>query len=145
MFRIRKILDSVSNANKYAIDQVLEIIKKQFPTTRIDDLLKLPLQLVDPLKYKYRSILFSAEDHFGRVKGFAMLLHMSDIGVTYLELISTAPQKTGKGLGTILYERIREESINLKSKGLFFESSIDDERISDPGNSFAEQKKNAFL
>lgn len=144
MFRIRKILDSVSNANKYAIDQVLEIIKKQFPTTRIDDLLKLPLQLVDPLKYKYRSILFSAEDHFGRVKGFAMLLHMSDIGVTYLELISTAPQKTGKGLGTILYERIREESINLKSKGLFFESSIDDERVPDTETLLQNKKRMLF-
>ncbi|MCB9482043.1 MAG: histone deacetylase family protein [Desulfobacteraceae bacterium] len=144
MFRIRKILDSVSNANKYAINQVLEIIKKQFPTTRVDDLLKLPLQLVDPLKYQYRSILFSAEDHLGRVKGFAMLLHISDIGVTYLELISTAPLKTGKGLGTILYERIREESINLKAKGLFFESSIDDERVCDPEILLQNKKRMVF-
>ena len=144
MFRIRKILDSVSNANKYAINQILQIIKNQFPTTRKDDLLKLPFQLVDPLKYQYRSILFSAEDHLGRVKAFAMLLHMSDIGVTYLELISTAPQKTGKGLGTILYERIREESINLKAKGLFFESSIDDERVCDPETLTQNQKRMLF-
>jgi acetoin utilization deacetylase AcuC-like enzyme/GNAT superfamily N-acetyltransferase len=133
MFRIRKIYDDVSVANKNAIKQVQSIIKKQFPAARQEDLEKIPLQLHDPVKYKYRSVLFVADDASGRVKGFAVLLHLMDIGVTYLELISSAPRKTGGGIGGVLYERVREESVKLKAKGLFFECSIDDSlRVSDP-------------
>jgi acetoin utilization deacetylase AcuC-like enzyme/GNAT superfamily N-acetyltransferase len=132
MFRIRKIYDDSSAANRHAIAQVQSIIRKQFPTARSEDLEKIPLQLHDPVKYKYRSILFVADDTAGNVKGFAIMLHMADINVTYLELISAAPQKNGGGIGSVLYERIREESAKLKVKGLFFECSIDDDRIKDP-------------
>ncbi len=133
MFRIRKIYDGTCAANRSAIAQVQAIIRKQFPSARTEDLEKIPLQLRNPVKYQYRSILFVADNNAGQVKGFAVLLHLADIGVTYLELISAAPRITGGGIGGVLYEHLREESIKLKAKGLFFECSIDDpERISDP-------------
>ena len=133
MFRIRKIHDDTSVANRNAIDQVQAIIRQQFPTARVEDLEKIPLQLQDPVKYQYRSVLFVADDNAGRVKGFAVLLHLADIGFTYLELISTAPRTAGGGIGGVLYEYLREESVNLKAKGLFFECSIDDpSRIRNP-------------
>ncbi len=126
MFRIRKIFDDTSAANKDAIDQVLAIMRKQFPSARKEDFEKIPKQLHDPMQYKYRSILFVAEDNHDKVKGFAMLLHMPDLGITYLEMISAAPGKTGGGIGGVIYERIREEAVSLNSKGLFFECSVDD-------------------
>ncbi|TNF38254.1 MAG: histone deacetylase family protein [Gammaproteobacteria bacterium] len=126
MFRIRKIYDDTSPANQDAIKQVHAIMRKQFPSARKDDFEKIPKQLHDPMQYRYRSILFVAEDSMDKVKGFAMLLHMPDLGITYLELISAAPGKTGGGIGGVLYERIREEALSLKSKGLFFECSVDD-------------------
>ncbi|MBN1501363.1 MAG: hypothetical protein JW982_14480 [Spirochaetes bacterium] len=133
MFRIRKIYDDVSSANKNAIRQVQSIISRQFPSARVEDLEKIPLQLHDPVSYRYRSVLFVADDTSGKVKGFAVMLHLADINVTYLELISAAPSKTGGGIGGVLYERIREESLKLKVHGLFFECSIDDpDRISNP-------------
>jgi acetoin utilization deacetylase AcuC-like enzyme/GNAT superfamily N-acetyltransferase len=132
MFRIRKIYDDTTLANRHAIEQVQSIIKQQFPTARREDLEKIPLQLHDPVKYKYRSILFVADDTAGHVKGFGVMLHLADLNVAYLELISAAPQKKGGGIGSLLYERIREESAKLKVKGLFFECSIDDDRINDP-------------
>lgn len=133
MFRIRKIYDDTSAANKNAIAQVQTIIRHQFPTARVEDLEKIPLQLQNPIKYQYRSILFVADDNAGRVKGFAVLLHLADIGVTYLELISAAPRITGGGIGGVLYEYLREESVNLNAKGIFFECSIDDpSRIGNP-------------
>lgn len=67
MFRIRKILDNTSAANRAAIDQVLQILTEQFPNVRSEELTKLPQQLNDPLKYKYRSILFIAENGTGKV------------------------------------------------------------------------------
>ncbi|MBU1659013.1 GNAT family N-acetyltransferase [bacterium] len=129
MFRIRKILDNTSLANQSTINQVREIIKKQFPCARKEELVKISLQLNDPMKYRYRSILFVVENNLGKVKGFAMLLHMPDIKIAYLELISAAPGKTGGGIGSALYEYIREECLLLKVKGLFFECSIDDASV----------------
>ena len=133
MFRIRKVLDNTSSANREAIKQVLAILKEQFPSARKEEFRKLPAQLHDPLKYEYRSVLFVAENGVGKVKGFAMLLHLPDIGIAYLELISAAPGRTGGGIGSALYEYVREECLLLKVKGLFFECAIDDPAlISDP-------------
>ena len=126
MFRIRKIFDTTTAANQDSIRQVKAIKRKQFPLTRKEDLDKITKQLLDPMQYRYRSILFVAENAQGRVKGFAMLLHMSDLHFGYLELISSAPGATGGGIGGILYERAQQEAINLGLKGLFFECSIDD-------------------
>jgi acetoin utilization deacetylase AcuC-like enzyme/GNAT superfamily N-acetyltransferase len=133
MFRIRKILDNTSSANREAFSQVLSILGQQFPSARKEEFINLPQQLNDPLKYEYRSILFVAENGIGKVKGFAMLLHMPDIGIAYLELMSAAPGRTGGGVGSALYENVREECRLLKVKGLFFECAIDNpEQISDP-------------
>ncbi|MDH5546246.1 MAG: histone deacetylase family protein [Gammaproteobacteria bacterium] len=129
MFRIRKIFDTVSPSNQEAIRQVLAIMKAQFPKTRPVDIEKMPVQLTDPVKFKYRSILLVAEDGVGKVKGFAMLLHLVDVEILYLELISAAPTGTGGGIGGALYERVREEALSLNTYGIFFESSVDDETL----------------
>lgn len=139
MFRIRKINDDISPANKAAIHQVVDIMRKQFPRITQADLDKLPRQLHDPFEYKYRSILFVAEDAMANVKGFALLLHMNDLNICYLELLSAAPGGTGGGVGTALYEWLREEAISLKVVGLFFECKVDEpEMVRDP----AELKEN---
>jgi len=133
MFRIRKVLDNTSSANREAINQTLSILARQFPGARKEEFSKIPQQLNNPLRYEYRSILFVAENGVGKVKGFAMLLHMPDIHVAYLELISAAPGRTGGGIGSALYEYVREECLLLKVKGLFFECAADDpELIHDP-------------
>jgi len=133
MFRIRKVYDDISVANRDAIAQVLSIMRQQFSNLRPEDLDNLPRQLHDPMRYRYRTILFVGENAAGRVRGFAVLLHMPDLNIAYLELISTAPGKTGGGIGGVLYERIREEATALKVAGLFFECSVDDPDVcSDP-------------
>ncbi len=129
MFRIRKIHDNVAQADQDAIQQVLDILRVQFPKARKEDFKRLPQQLHDPLTYRYRSILFVAEDGNGAIKGFAMLLHFSDLGACYLELISAAPGRTSGGIGGALYERLREEAQQLKAFGLFFECSVDDPNV----------------
>jgi len=61
------------------------------------------------------------------------MLHMPDMNFCYLELISAAPGRTGGGIGGALYERLREEALSLKTKGLFFECSIDEPHlVNDP-------------
>jgi len=126
MLRIRKIYDDVSPANRDAIRQVAEIMRNQFPLTSEADLARLPKQLRDPMAFRYRSVLFITEDARANVRGFALLLHLADLRICYLEFISAAPGSTGGGIGGVLYERVREEAQRLGSVGLFFECNVDD-------------------
>jgi len=145
MFRIRKIEDDIAPANREAIRQVVEIMRSQFPRITQADLDKLPRQLHDPFKYKYRSMLFVAEDQYTHVKGFALLLHMTDLGICYLELLSAAPGRTGGGVGTALYERVREEAEWLKVLGIFFECKADvPELVADPAELKVNQARMRF-
>ena len=126
MFRIRRIYDSVLSVNQQAITQVQQILKDQFPTLDRRDLKKLPEQLRNPLKYRFRSILFVAESTPGEVRGFALLMHAPDLNFCYLEYISAAARMTGRGIGGALYERVRAEALALGTLGIFMECLPDD-------------------
>jgi acetoin utilization deacetylase AcuC-like enzyme/GNAT superfamily N-acetyltransferase len=121
LLRIRRIHDDTLDADKDAIAQVQEILRARFSTLLKREIERLPRLLRDPLKYRFRSILFVAENRKGQVQGFALLQHASDLGFCYLDYISVGPKKTGIGLGGLLYERVRDEARAMKSYGLFFE------------------------
>lgn len=129
MFRIRRVYDNVLPVNQKAIDQVQHILRTQIHGLSKKDIAKLPHQLRDPLRYRFRSILFVAEDSKGHVKGFALLLHAPDMNFCYLDFISAAQRMTGRGIGGALYERVREEARSLKAIGLFFECLPDDPKL----------------
>ena len=130
MFRIRRVYDDITPANKVAIEQVQEILRAQFPLLSKRDIKKLPDQLRNPLKYRFRAILFIAEGPRDRVDGFALLFHEPALRFCYLDYISAAEQKTGGGIGGALYERVREEALDLESIGLFFECLPDTPKLS---------------
>ena len=126
MFRIRRIYDTVLPVNQQAISQVQAILKSQFPDLSPKDIKKLPDQLTNPVKYRFRSILSLAEGSKGDVKGFALLLHAADLNFCYLEYVSAAKKMTGRGIGGALYERIRNEARALGVIGVFMECLPDD-------------------
>jgi acetoin utilization deacetylase AcuC-like enzyme/GNAT superfamily N-acetyltransferase len=129
MLRIRTIHDDISPANRQALVHIAEIMRSQFPLASQQEIDKLPGQLRDPIKYKFRSIVFVAEDTSDHVKGFALLLHVTDLNFCYLEFISVAPGRTGGGLGGVLYERVREEALSLGAVGIFFECLPDESHL----------------
>ncbi len=126
MFRIRRIYDDVLPADKEAIRQVQKIVRDQFPLLSDYTVVELSEALRDPLKYRFRSILFVAAGAKGLVRGFALLQHAPDLEFCYLDFISAAKQTTGGGIGSVLYERVREEALSLRAMGLFFECLPDD-------------------
>ena len=126
MFRIRRIYDTVLPVNRQAIAQVQQILRDQFPALDKKDIKKLPEQLTNPLKYRFRSILSVAEDDKEGLKGFALLLHAPDLKFCYLEYISAAEKMTGRGIGGALYERLRAEARGLGVVGIFMECLPDD-------------------
>jgi len=130
MFRIRRVHDDITPANKEAIAKVQEILRTQFHLLSRWDIAKLPEQLRNPLKYRFRSILFVAEGSKGRIIGFALLFHEPALKFGYLDYISAAERRTGGGIGGALYERVREEALDLNSVGLFFECLPDDPKLS---------------
>ena len=130
MFRIRRVYDDITPANQDAIAEVLAILKEQFPLLSRRDLKKLPEQLRNPLKYQFRAILFVAEGAKGKIDGFALLFHAPSLNFCYLDYLSAAKQMTGGGIGGALYERIREEALDLETIGLFFECLPDNPNLS---------------
>ncbi|MBN2239223.1 MAG: histone deacetylase family protein [Dehalococcoidales bacterium] len=130
MFRIRRVYDDITPANQDAIAEVVHILKEQFPGLTRREIAKLPEQLRDPLKYQFRAILFVAEGAKGKIDGFALLFHAPSLNFCYLDYLSAAKQMTGGGIGGALYERVREEALDLESVGIFFECLPDDPKLS---------------
>lgn len=126
MLRIRRIYDDVLPANKAVLQQVCEILRARFTDVDPYEIDTLGDRLRNPFKQRFRPVLFVSDTLRRRVLGFALLLHEPEIGFCYLDWIATAGGKSGGGLGSALYDRVRAEAVALKSKGLFFECLPDD-------------------
>ena len=130
MFRIRPVYNDINSQDREAIGQAQQILREQFPGLREEDIAKIPDQLHNPQDYGFRSILFVAEGARGQMRGVAMLLHFPAPGFCYLEYLSAAPGTTGRGVGSALYERVREEARALSAVALFFEALPDEPALS---------------
>jgi len=62
MLRIRKVGDGTTAPNRVAIEAAQKIMREQFPAMPEYDIAKLPDQLANPLKHKFVSRLFVAEN-----------------------------------------------------------------------------------
>jgi acetoin utilization deacetylase AcuC-like enzyme/GNAT superfamily N-acetyltransferase len=129
MLRIRKVADATTAANRAAIEAAQQIMREQFRAMPDEDIAKLPDQLSNPLRHRFVSRLFVAENARDQTLGVALLLYFPDIGFSYLEIISTAKGRMGGGIGAALYERVREEARALGTQ-LYFESLPDDPALS---------------
>jgi acetoin utilization deacetylase AcuC-like enzyme/GNAT superfamily N-acetyltransferase len=130
MLKFRKLRGALSPADQTTLEEVQAIMRAQFPLMSPEDIAKLPDQLTDPMAYRFVTELLVSEDTKGRVNAFAILLHAPDLAFAYLETLSTAPGRSGGGLGASLYQVVREEAIALAAEGLYFECLPDDPRLS---------------
>lgn len=129
MFRIRRIHDAAWPGDARAIAGVQTILREQFPQLDPADIEKLPDQLQNPLRFRFRSILYVAEGSNNRLKGFALFMHAPDLHFGYLDYVSAAKLQTGSGVGGALYSRVREEAKALRLSGVFFECLPDDPKL----------------
>ncbi|TVR00758.1 MAG: histone deacetylase family protein [Desulfovibrionales bacterium] len=126
MFRIRRVQDATWPGDAWVIAKVQDILREQFPLLAPEDVAKLPEQLLDPLKFRFRTILFAAEGSGNRLQGFALFMHAPDLRFGYLDFMSAATMQTGRGVGGALYARVRDEAKALELRGVFFECLPDD-------------------
>jgi acetoin utilization deacetylase AcuC-like enzyme len=104
-------------------------LKTQFPSLPEKEVTELPQKLLNPLKYRFRAILFIADDK-EKVQGFALLSHEPVLNFCYLDYIATGRKITGRGIGGAMYTRVREEAFLLKTIGIFFECLPDTPKLS---------------
>jgi acetoin utilization deacetylase AcuC-like enzyme len=126
MFRIRRIHDDTRAVDQSAIDQVKAILRSHFSVLTDEKLDEISIQLKDPLKYRFRTILHVAENRSDTVLGFALLMYAPDLNFCFLDYIATTKNTISSGIGGALYQKIREEAINLDCIGVFFESLPDE-------------------
>ena len=131
MFHIRRIFDDILPRNRQALEQIQEILRSRFMGLSQANITKIPDLLRNPFKYDFRSILYVVESQAtGKVRGFALLSHEPVIHFCYLDYLVTDKDTIGRGIGSALYERVREESVLLRAEGLFFECLPDDPALS---------------
>ncbi|MBN2351744.1 MAG: histone deacetylase family protein [Spirochaetales bacterium] len=130
MFRIRRIFDDLTPADKNAVEQVKKILKEQFPLLHESEYRGISSLLLNPMKYKFRPILYVAEVKPRTIGAFALMLHDPDLKFCFLDYLSVSPGKSSRGLGGILYEHLRREARLLDVIGLFFECLPDDPALS---------------
>ncbi len=126
MIRIRRVPDDLTAANAAAIAQVQSILRARFPTARPIESAGIPELLRNPFKRRLRTLLHVAEDAEDRVKGFALLMHAPDLHFVFLDYIATGSGRGGQGIGSALYERVREAAAALDAVGIFLEALPDD-------------------
>ncbi|GAB4370253.1 MAG: hypothetical protein Kow009_06800 [Spirochaetales bacterium] len=128
MLRIRHLYDAVYPRNITAVKQIEEIFLDQFPGSSHEKFQRLLLSLKDPARYGHKTVFFVAENERDTVLGFAVLSVMFDIGYGFLDYIATRKSARG-GVGSSLYERVREYSLEHGLAGLLFECLPDDPDI----------------
>jgi acetoin utilization deacetylase AcuC-like enzyme/GNAT superfamily N-acetyltransferase len=126
MFRIRKIYDRHTPGNRKALDQALGILRSHFTALKPEKIPEIMARIDNPLKYKLQTIFFIAEDGRGNVMGFAILLFAPDVKFAFLDFIATRKGILAGGIGSAIYERVREEAEEMEAVGLFFECLPDD-------------------
>lgn len=126
MFRIRKIFNPWLEGNRQSAEKVREIMELQFPGMPATQIENIFLQMRNPVGKKFQTSLVIADDYRSNIRGFAVLLYMSDLKFCYLDYLAVTPDKPTSGVGGSIYERIREEAESLGTIGIFFECLPDD-------------------
>ena len=126
MFRIRRIHDDALPVNREAIGQVKQILKDQFAEAPKRDIDGLTQKLRDPFAQRFRAILHVAERNDGQVLGFALVLHVPELRMAFLDYIASSVRLTSRGIGGALYQRVREEAVEAGVRAIFFECLPDE-------------------
>jgi len=120
VIRIRRLHNTVLPADRDAISQVQEIFRQNFQDVA-SYAEKIPGLLDHPFRQGYQSFLLVCETGLGRVTGFALFLHFPEIDSSLLDFLAVRRDIRGGGLGSTLYEAMREFLRDIKSRGLYME------------------------
>jgi acetoin utilization deacetylase AcuC-like enzyme/GNAT superfamily N-acetyltransferase len=130
MFKIRRINDDTTPANRRAIEQVRRIVIERFTPLsgiKVDAYFHM---LRSPAEADFAPIAFVGEGFGGAVKGAALVSYDPKLRFCYLDYLVAAVLSAGRGIGDALYRRVREEALVLGAVGIFYECLPDDPALS---------------
>ncbi|MBN1557427.1 MAG: histone deacetylase family protein [Lentisphaerae bacterium] len=128
MIRIRRIYSTVLPADRERLEQVKAIFRDSFPGVA-HYAAKIADQIDHPFRYGYRAVLLVSDTPLGAVSGFALCFLLPEINSALLDYLAVAATVRGRGLGTSLYEAVREYLQYGKSRGLYLEAAPDDPAV----------------
>ncbi len=140
MFRIRRIYDDITPANKNALAQASTLLRRQFELLDPEKIKRIPEVLRHPLKYGFKTILYVAEDQHNQIRGLALLDFDAGLSFCFLDYLASDSALSGRGIGAALYERLRGESLSQGAKGIFMECLPDDPALCHDPEILAENK-----
>jgi len=125
VIRIHRLYSTFLPSDAERVEQVKSLFRASFPgvpgyADKIAD------QLNYPFKYGYHAVLLVSESELGRVSGFALMFLLPEINSALLDFIAVDQQGRGRGVGTYLYEAVREHLCSRGSRGLYYEVDPDD-------------------
>ncbi len=126
MFRIRRIFDDISKANRETVRKVGELLRQQFPDVPEHEVSALGERLTNPFLKRFDTILYVAESGRHRLQGCAILMIEPVLRFAFLDFISTGRALKNRGIGGALYGAIRREAVNRRLLGVFYECLPDD-------------------
>jgi acetoin utilization deacetylase AcuC-like enzyme len=130
MFKIRRIHDDTTPANRLAIELMRRLLLERFSPLSAIKIDKYFEMLRNPATNHFRPIVFVAQDVSGAVKGAALVSYDPEVRFCYLDYLAAAVLSAGRGVGDALYRRVREEAVVLGARGIFFECLPDDPELS---------------
>lgn len=144
MIRIHRLYSTSLPVDRDRVEQVKRIFAESFPdAAEYAD--KIADQLDHPFKYGYHAVLLISETHLARVTGFALLFALPEINSALLDFLAVAGGARGHGIGTGLYEAVREHLKNSRSRGLYMEAAPDDPAVvNDPAVLEQNRRRLAF-
>ena len=140
MIRIRYITSPALPIAHNRIEQVKEIFRENFPKlAAYAD--KIPELLLNPFKHDYQTILIISEKTLGKVTGFALLLHFPKVESSFLDFLAVRKRQAGGGIGSALYEAVRQYCEGLSSRGLYIEVQPDDAQLTPDPAELAQSRR----
>jgi acetoin utilization deacetylase AcuC-like enzyme/GNAT superfamily N-acetyltransferase len=121
MLRVRVLHHVYSQADIAVLEQVEQVARQQFPLATEEEVKRITSRLREPMAGTFLPLLLILEGFEGRVSAFASVLLYRPLKIAHLEFISAAPNRPGGGLGSLLYERLREECVAQGCYALLFE------------------------
>jgi acetoin utilization deacetylase AcuC-like enzyme/GNAT superfamily N-acetyltransferase len=140
MIRIRVIEGAEASLARDRIVQAQQILRRNFPDWH-EDADRMFAWLRDPVRTGWRAVLIVAETSTGRVNGFALVLHFSRINASFLDYLAVRQDVRGSGLGSALYEAVREFCQGVGSRALYLEVDPDDPRLVSDEAKLAENQR----
>ncbi|MFH2131732.1 MAG: histone deacetylase family protein [bacterium] len=128
MIKIRILNSPYFLLSKDRVQQVQQLFRLSFPKLA-NYAEQIPAMLYNPIQYGYQSTLLIAEGALNRVDAFALVMHFSETASSFLDFFATRSDIRGGGVGSALYDAVRELCQEMGNKGIYLEVQPDEESL----------------